>query len=51
MQINSDIVVILSQDLVQNNLPMVIEHPLEENKESLSYGGQDYLRFNRPKKE
>lgn len=51
LQLNSDIVIMLSQELVHNKLTMVIEKPLEESKESLSYGGQDYLRFNKPKKE
>jgi hypothetical protein len=39
MQLHSDIVIIVSQDLIHNKLPMVVEHPVEENKESLSYGG------------
>lgn len=30
---------------------MIAERPQEEDKESLSYGGQSYLRFNRPKDE
>jgi hypothetical protein len=51
MQLNSDIVIMLSQDLVHNKLTSIQEVPLEENKDSLSYGGVSHLRFNRPKKE
>jgi|LauGreDrversion4_2_1035121.scaffolds.fasta_scaffold84632_1 hypothetical protein len=39
MQLHSDIMIMVSQDLLQNQLTMVVEHPLEENKDSLSYGG------------